>query len=205
MRVVVVDLECGNIRSLSSALTYLGAEHVITADGAELETATHVILPGVGAFDAAMLAMQRFSLVEPMRRFAARDSAPLLGVCLGMQLLFEGSEEGKEPGLGVMQGRSVRLLPDVEAQHKVPHVGFSSVYGYDEKGLFSGLGSSSQFYFTHSYAIPALDRDCNVGFCDHAQQFVAAFQKDRICGAQFHPEKSQSRGLRVISNFLDLA
>ena len=205
MKVVVIDLECGNIGSLSSALTYLGAEHVITSSASALDSATHVILPGVGAFDAAMQAMERLSLIEPLTRYSADRSRPLFGVCLGMQLLFEGSEEGRRPGLGVMQGRSVRLGSDVRSRWKVPHVGFSSVYGFNQTGLFSEFGQSAHFYFTHSYAIPALDDEANIGLCDHAQPFVAAFQRANVCGAQFHPEKSQSQGLRAISNFLELS
>src|SRR5207253_3092094 len=124
---------------------------------------------------------------------------------LGMQLLCESSEEGSLPGLGLMPGRFLRLASSPHSQQKVPHVGFSSVYGYREDGLFTGLGQKSDFYFTHSYALPVLKQDCNAAFCDHVQPFVAAFQNENICGVQFHPEKSQSTGLRLISNFLELA
>lgn len=205
MNVVVIDLGTGNIRSLTSALTYLGATHVVADDPAALESATHAILPGVGAFDAAMQKIAERSLLEPIQRYALEEDMPLLGVCLGMQLLCEGSEEGRLPGLALMPGRFLRLEPDTRSHQKVPHVGFSSVYGYRETGLFKELGRRSHFYFTHSYALPALDGDCNVAVCDHLRPFVAAFQRGNICGAQFHPEKSQSAGLRLISNFLDLA
>lgn len=204
MNVVVIDLGCGNIRSLKSALTYLGVPHATSTNADSLPAATHVILPGVGAFDAAMSAMSDLSLLEPLRDYA-RQRRPLLGVCLGMQLLFEGSEEGRLPGLGVMVGRCVRLTPDPDSRRKVPHVGFSAIAGYRPQGLFNGLGAAAHFYFTHSYAVPALAQASNVATCVHTQPFVAAFQDAHICGAQFHPEKSQSSGLRLLSNFMQLA
>ena len=194
-----------NIRSLTSALTYLGAPHVVTREPDALETATHVVLPGVGAFDTAMRVMASLALVDPLRTHAIRQRRPLLGVCLGMQLLCECSEEGSLPGLGLMPGRFVKLFSSPGSRRKVPHVGFSPVYGYCETGLFKGLGQRAHFYFTHSYALAALDGDCNIALCDHTQSFVAAFQRSNICGAQFHPEKSQSAGLRLISNFLELS
>lgn len=205
MNVLVIDLGVGNIRSLTSALTYLGVNHVVTANMAVFGSATHVILPGVGAYDTAMQMIAKISLVEPLQRYVVEKGMPLLGVCLGMQLLCEGSEEGYLPGLALMPGRFLKLASSSHTQQKVPHVGFSSVYGYRETGLFKGLGRKSDFYFTHSYALPSLDRDRNVAICDHAQSFVAAFQDENICGVQFHPEKSQSTGLRLISNFLELA
>ncbi len=205
MNVLVIDLGTGNIRSLSSTLTYLGATHVVTADPAALRTATHVILPGVGAYDAAMEAVERLSLARPLQEYAVERSMPLLGVCLGMQILCEGSEEGRRHGLGLMPGRCLRLASNGEAHHKVPHVGFSAIHGYRDAGIFQGLGPNAHFYFTHSYALASLDGDSNVAVCDHARPFVAGFQSGMLCGVQFHPEKSQSTGLRLLSNFFELA
>jgi len=202
MKVVVVDLGVGNIHSLSSALGFLNAEHVVTADPAVIPTATHVILPGVGAYDAAMTEMETSGLAAPIMRHACEHKKPVLGVCLGMQLLFQGSEEGKLRGLGILSGAFVKLTS--EGQLKVPHVGFASVYGYRDLSLFQGFGASSAFYFTHSYALMTDPLGANVAYCDHHRTFVAAFQKGNICGAQFHPEKSQSNGLRLLANFLEL-
>ena len=204
MQVLVIDLGIGNIRSLTSALSFLGASHVVSGEASALAQATHAILPGVGAFDAAMEAIGERSMMAPLRDDASERGMPLLGVCLGMQLLCEGSDEGSLPGLGLAPGRCIRLEPDPSIGRKVPHVGFSQVDGYQEEGLFNELGSRSDFYFTHSYALPALEDGSNVGLCGHGKPFVAAFQSGKICGAQFHPEKSQSAGLRLLSNFLDL-
>lgn len=203
MNVAVVDLGVGNMRSLSSALGFLGVPHRITREAADLETASHVVLPGVGAFDAAMRAMNEGALFEPIRAAAVDRQVPTLGVCLGMQLLFEGSEEGGEQGLGLVEGRARRLKADVSKRYKVPHVGFAPVTGYEETGLFSELGCEAHFYFTHSYAVPGLDAP-NIAYGDHTTPFIAAFQRGTICGAQFHPEKSQSSGLRLLSNFFAL-
>jgi glutamine amidotransferase len=205
MKVLVIDLGFSNICSLTSALTFLGVNYAVTANPAALEAATHVILPGVGAFDAAMQKVAKLSLLEPLQRYTAEKKLPLLGVCLGMQLLFDGSEEGSLPGLALTPGRFVRLRSNPHSRHKVPHVGYSSVYGYEEVGLFKGLGPKTCFYFSHSYALPTLDGYSNLAVCDYTQPFVAAFQKENVCGVQFHPEKSQSTGLRLLSNFLELA
>ena len=200
MNVAVIDLGCGNIRSLRSALNFLGVSHQIVTDSVDIVSATHLVLPGVGAFDTAMAAMNRLGLYEPVRMAALSRRLPTLGVCLGMQLLFERSEEGDLPGLGLIEGESTRLTTNAESPYKVPHVGFASVSGYNESGLFAGLGPTAQFYFTHSYAV-SFTKDANVAMCDHARPFVAAFQIENICGAQFHPEKSQSTGLHLLSNF----
>jgi glutamine amidotransferase len=205
MKVLVVDLGMSNIGSLTSALRYLGVTAVVSSDQLAFASASHVILPGVGAYDAAMKRIGALSLSIPLRVHAVEHQRPLLGVCLGMQLLFDGSEEGQLPGLGLVRGRFQKLTSTYQSMHKVPHVGFSPVYGYREVGLLKKLGPKAHFYFTHSYSLPVLDGDCNVALCDHTQAFVAAFQTRGICGTQFHPEKSQSAGLRLLSNFLELA
>lgn len=203
MRVIIIDLGIGNIHSLSSALRFLGAIHVVSADPAVIRTATHLILPGVGAFNAAMREINCSGLGLAILEHARVRRKPLLGVCLGMQVLFEGSEEGDLPGLGLLPGRFVKLASNPVKQLKVPHVGFASVYGYRPTALFRGLGSAAEFYFTHSFAMMVAPAGTNVGYCDHCQPFVAAFENSNVCGAQFHPEKSQSNGLRFLSNFLE--
>jgi len=204
MRVVVVDLGTSNIRSLVAALAYLGVTPVVSSAAADLDQASHVILPGVGAYDAAMASMETLGLAAPLRRHARDQARPLLGVCLGMQLLFDGSEEGERPGLGLIPGRLQLMQPDSHMRRKVPHVGFAALHGFRPDGLFDGLGPRTDCYFTHSYALPAWTADGNAAWCDHSTPFVAAFQAGRVCGAQCHPEKSQSSGLRLLSNFFSL-
>lgn len=204
MQVCVIDLGVSNMRSLTSALSFLGVRFLVTKRGVDLAAASHVILPGVGAYDSAMRSIATLGLSEPLRHHALVRKLPILGVCLGMQLLFEGSEEGQLPGLGIMNGTFIKLRSFSTKGSKVPHVGFSPVYDFKDEGLFSGFRARPHFYFTHSFAMPSVGPACNAALCDHTQPFVAAFQLGNLCGAQFHPEKSQSAGLRLLSNFMDM-
>ena len=202
-KAVVIDMGIGNLRSLVSALDFLGVDNVVGDTKESLQDATHIILPGVGAFDPAMSRLHELGIIENLRASVIEDHKAILGICLGMQLLCSSSEEGEIPGLGLVSGRFQRLIPNIESGHKVPHVGFSEVTGYKQSGLFEGLTNQSYFYFTHSYALGKIDNpEINIAYCSHAHQFVAAFQHGRIAGAQFHPEKSQSSGLRLIRNFI---
>ena len=204
MNIQVIDLGIGNIRSLTSALGFLGVGAVVTSDPATLGAATHVILPGVGAFDAAMESMIRLEFVGPLRTHVLERGAPIIGVCLGMQLLLEGSDEGQIPGLGLVAGRCAKLIADPARHRKVPHVGFASVYGQRDDGLFADIATPSEFYFTHSFAMhEANDLRVNVAWSNHSRPFIAGFQRENVCGVQFHPEKSQSTGLRLLGKFLE--
>lgn len=203
MRVVVIDLGTSNIQSLVSALTFLGVSPEVTTDSSALLRATHVILPGVGAYDPAMERIEELRLAASLKNYAIAQQKPLLGVCLGMQLLFEGSEEGRSSGLGVLKGWFSRLGTQPGDSFRVPHVGFAQIYDYEETGLFKGLESRSYMYFTHSYALPVTGEGGNIALCNHTTAFVAAFQKGNLCGVQFHPEKSQSSGLQLLCNFLE--
>lgn len=201
--VAVIDLGTSNMGSLTSALAFLGVDYRLAVGPVDLLGASHVILPGVGAFDAAMARAHDLNLVSGIRQHAS-SGRPLLGVCLGMQLMFEGSDEGTLPGLAILPGVLRQLHADRERRVKVPHVGFSTIHGHAPTGLFDKLPTDSAFYFTHSFALPTLAGE-NVAWCRHSTDFVAAFHTGRICGAQFHPEKSQSNGLRLLSNFLQLS
>ena len=206
MNVLVVDLGIGNMQSLTSALGFLGLTPSVSSDPAAVADASHVILPGVGAFDAAMEAIDTRGFEAPLHQHALGERKPLLGVCLGMQLLTSGSEEGVRPGLGLISGHVRRLVPSRATHHKVPHVGFSTVRGHQPVGLFHGMQSTVQFYFTHSYGLDRVTGDVemlNATYCDHSVPFIAGLQQNNICGVQFHPEKSQSTGLRLLSNFFE--
>lgn len=203
--VTVIDMGMGNIRSLVSALEFLGASYQVSNSIGSLSHATHLMLPGVGAFDAAMSKLNSSDLAEAIRREVMLNGKPILGICLGMQLLCSSSAEGVLQGLDLVPGRFERLKPDAAMGNKVPHVGFSAVQGHEPKGLFTGLEQGCSFYFTHSFALMVnQDWNFNTSYCLHTQPFVAAFQTEKICAVQFHPEKSQSTGLRLIRNFLTL-
>lgn len=202
----IIDAGIGNIDSVAAALRYLGVEPKLVSTAEGLNGVRHVVLPGVGAFRAGMAALEAHGLVEPLRARARDAKTRLLGICLGMQLLGEHSEEGDCPGLGIIpfQVQRIRATDAAGGTIKVPHVGFSTIYGYRPTGLFAGLEARADFYFTHSFAARQVSDDANVGHTLYGEELVAAFEVGRICGAQFHPEKSQSNGLQLFKNFLEL-
>lgn len=207
MNVMVVDVGIGNIMSVVAALDFLGVDYRTVSEPGPLAEASHLILPGVGSFGAGMAALRAAGMVAPIQEFSTIGQKPLLGICLGMQLLAQHSEEGDCDGLGLIPAK-IQLMSAVsptQAQVKVPHVGFSTLSGFSADGLFAELPESPDFYFTHSYALKELDgTDGNIARCEHGEEFVAAFQFGNLCGAQFHPEKSQTNGLSFLRNFLTL-
>ena len=199
--IALVDYGAGNLTSVRKALSALGAEFMTPAAPAELSDARAVIVPGVGHFAAtgALDDSWREAIGD-----AARAGTPLFGICVGMQWLFEGSDEAPGvAGLGVMKGRIARLAGDAEQRLKVPHVGWNALDFTREARLLQGLDSGAQVYFTHSYAAPVTD-DC-VARTSHANTFAAAVERDNVFGVQFHPEKSGDAGLQILRNFLEIA
>ena len=195
----VVDLGVSNLRSMVSALDYLGAEFHVSDKPSDVERADRLVLPGVGSFDAAVHQMDALGLRQPMQTLCD-SGVPILGVCLGMQLLFEGSDEGTSRGLGLLEGLSVRL--GATPQAKVPHVGFDAVEYPLGSWLESEVGPSEHYYFTHSFAVRSVSEGVSAGVCDYDGGFVAAVERWPIVGAQFHPEKSQASGLKFLLAFL---
>ena len=199
--IALVDYGAGNLTSVRKALSALGAEFVTPEQPSELRGARAVIVPGVGHFAATS------ALDEEWRQTigdAARAGTPLFGICVGMQWLFEGSEEAPGvAGLGVMKGRIARLDGDAEKRLKVPHVGWNALDFTRNARLLRGLDSGAQVYFTHSYAAP-VTTEC-IAATTHANTFAAAVERDNIFGVQFHPEKSGDAGLQILRNFLEIA
>jgi glutamine amidotransferase len=201
--IALVDYGAGNLTSVRKALSAVGMAFQTPSAPSELAGAAGIVVPGVGHFAATARLDQawRATILERVER-----GVPLLGVCVGMQWLFEGSEEAPDtPGLGLLAGRCVRLVSP-EQRVKVPHVGWNSLVPPRPSRLLEGVLPESQVYFTHSYAAPVTD-DC-VAVTTHATAFAAAVERDgecaRIFGVQFHPEKSGDTGLRIIRNFLDV-
>ena len=198
--IALVDYGAGNLTSVRKALASLGARFDTPSAPEALADAAGIVVPGVGNFAATrrLDAPWRSAILRSVER-----GVPLLGVCVGMQWLFEGSEEAPEaPGLGLMEGRCARLVSTERARVKVPHVGWNTLVPPRPSRLLSGIPSASQVYFTHSFAAP-VTADC-VAVTTHATPFAAAVERDRIFGVQFHPEKSAEVGLRIIRNFLDV-
>ena len=200
--IALIDYRAGNLTSVRKALTALGAAFETPTHVAQLANARGIIVPGVGHFASTA------NLDDPWRDTIlqrVKAGTPLLGICVGMQWLYQGSDEAPDcPGLGVLEGRCARLAGDSERRIKVPHVGWNSLQppGAAQSRLLAGVAPGSQVYFTHSYA-PPVTSAC-VAATTHGQEFAAATERDLIFGVQFHPEKSGETGLRILRNFLDL-
>ncbi len=198
--IAIIDLGLGNLFSVQQALKHLRIPSVITADPAVLRDASKLILPGVGNFFKASGRLHESGLVNVLREEVLERKKPILGICLGMQLMASfGEEGGGAPGLDFIPGK-IRLLQTVEKQPRLPHVGWDDVT-HPSSELFAKISPGSPFYFVHSYALFEAAQEWNPAICDYGIPFVAAFQKGPIAGVQFHPEKSQKNGLQMLENF----
>ena len=198
--VAIIDYGAGNLSSVKKALDYLGAESEITQNKNEIMSASHIILPGVGSFGDAMASMQERGLADTVKA-AATSGKPFLGICLGLQLLFESSEESKGvEGLGLLKGRIIEI-PKAEGL-KVPHMGWNSVSVKQKDGIFAGIEEDSYFYFVHSYYLSGAQEDSVAATTEYGVEIQCAVQKGNLCATQFHPEKSGRLGLKLLENFL---
>ncbi|MCD7796888.1 MAG: imidazole glycerol phosphate synthase subunit HisH [Clostridiales bacterium] len=197
--VAIIDYGTGNLSSVQKALDYLGAENEITQDRDKILSASHIILPGVGSFGDAMESMRERGLVDTVKEVAV--SKPFLGICLGLQLLFESSEEspGAE-GLGILKGKIVSIPKDNGL--KVPHIGWNSIKLKQHGGIFDGIDNESYFYFVHSFYLTDADEDAVAATAEYGVEIECAVQKGKLCATQFHPEKSSKAGLQILKNFL---
>jgi glutamine amidotransferase len=194
--IALIDYGAGNLTSVRKGFRAAGAELMTPSHPADLVRASGIVVPGVGNFGAtsALSGGWVTAIGDAVRR-----RVPLLGICLGMQWLFEGSDEAPDvPGLGVIAGRCARL-PQIGGL-KVPHVGWNSLHRPRESRLLDGVAEAAQVYFTHSYAAPLTPEAAAT--CEHGAEFAAAVERDRIFGVQFHPEKSSDAGLRILTNFV---
>lgn len=200
LKIVVIDYESGNLRSVAKALESNGVSPVVTSDPAQLDDADAVILPGVGSGPAAMAALKARSLVGPLREYAA-SGRPFLGVCLGLQLLLDRTEEGDAPCLGIVPG-AVRRLP---SGLKVPHMGWNSVEFQHQHPILSGIPEGSHFYFVHSYYADPQYKTQVAGITEYGTAFCSIYAQANLVATQFHPEKSGRVGLLVYQNFVAMA
>jgi len=200
--IAIIDYDAGNIKSVEKALQKLGADVVITKDAETILTAEKVILPGVGAFGDAMANLKKYGLVEVIQKVVEKKT-PFLGICLGLQLLFERSDEtpGVE-GLGILRGEILRI-PDKD-ELKIPHMGWNSLHLQNHGRLFEGLEEQSYVYFVHSYYLKAEDETIVKATTDYGVNIHASVEKDNIFACQFHPEKSSEVGLHILKNFVEL-
>ena len=201
--IAIIDYGMGNLRSVQKGLERVGAAAEVTRDAARIEAAAGVVLPGVGAFGACMDNLRAYGLVEPVRRVISRGT-PFLGICLGMQLLFEESEEfGPVRGLGIFPGRVVRFADRPGMQ--VPHMGWNQIRKRQDLPHLRGIADGTFVYFVHSYYVVPADPSLAATSTEYGIEFTSAIARDNVFATQYHPEKSQAVGLKILENFGHIA
>ena len=199
----IIDYDAGNIKSVEKALLYLGEEAVITREQEVIRTADRVILPGVGAFGTAMEKLRSYGLEQVIQEVTA-EGIPFLGICLGLQLLFESSEESEGvKGLGILPGQILRL-PEEEGV-KIPHIGWNSLKFPNKGRLFEGISEDAYVYFVHSYYLKAEDEGIVTASSEYGTLIHASVEKNNVFACQFHPEKSSQVGLTILKNFITIS
>lgn len=204
--VSIVDYGVGNLRSVINALEHIGAQAELVSDPAALRKSGKLLLPGVGSYRIAMEQFQASGLADTLMERVTQDQIPLLGICVGMQLLAEhGTEDGGAPGLGLVPGVIDKFDADVmkDSNLKVPHVGFNAVRPTPGSLLFKDMSDKIDVYFTHSFRLAATADDHVGALCTYGVDFVAAVEHEHVVATQFHPEKSQANGLAILRNFMD--
>jgi imidazole glycerol-phosphate synthase subunit HisH len=203
MKIVIIDYGMGNIKSIISALKYIGVDEIVVSNQlSDISSADKIILPGVGSFARAMENIKKLNLDIYLKEAVIVERKPILGICLGMQLMgINSEEEGFNNGLGFISGKVTRFnLKGL----KVPHVGFNQVIFRNNSKLYEGLDNLSDFYFTHSFQMQS-NEDINQATCSYGNEFIVSYELDNIVGVQFHPELSQTNGLKLLDNFIKSA
>lgn len=199
--IAIIDYGAGNLHSVKNALDFLGADSVITGDAGEIRKADKVILPGVGAFGDAMKSLSESGLSETVREVIS-GGKPFLGICLGLQMLFEESEETPNiKGLGIFKGKSVKI-PDTGL--KIPHMGWNSIKLTKDSKILNNIGAEPYVYFVHSYYIQPEDKSIVSAYTEYGERLDIAVEKDNIFATQFHPEKSGDLGMTILKNFVEI-
>lgn len=199
--IAIINYGLGNLGSIANMLKVIGEKSVITADPEKIKAADKIILPGVGAFDAGMSNLAQTGLIDTIKAEAAAGK-PILGICLGMQLLGNGSEEGELPGLGLIDFSCKKFTIPEELNLKVPHMGWDVVEFKKDVPLLKNIEGRQRYYFVHTYHAVAANEENVMMTCDYGYEFACAVCKDNVYGVQFHPEKSHDFGMRLLENFV---
>ena len=207
--IAIIDYDMGNVRSVQKAFEAVGHQAVITRNRQVIADASHVVLPGVGAFGDCMRNLESYNLIDPIHQ-SIHSGKPFLGICLGLQLLFTESEEfGSHKGLNVIAGKVIRFqsktAEDGVGRLKIPHMGWNAIRLKKTSPLLEGLSDGCYMYFVHSYYVAPADEDMVCTATDYGKTFVSSIGRGNIFACQFHPEKSQAGGLRMLKNFGDLS
>lgn len=203
--ITIINYNAGNIKSIQNMLKRIGAKSCISSDATEIEQAEKLILPGVGHFDYGMRNLQESGLIEVLNKKIVTDKVPLLGICLGAQLLGNKSEEGIIPGLGWIDMQVVKFDENKLPKNlKIPHMSWNEIIIKKQSELLAGLNNESRFYFVHSYHMKCNDENDILTNTNYGYEFTSAVEKDNIYGVQFHPEKSHKFGMRLLENFVNI-
>jgi len=202
--IVIVNYGVGNLGSVQNMLKKAGFESVLASDISAVEKADKIILPGIGAFDHCMQKFNESGLRPLVEQKVMEDKVPLLGICVGLQMLMENSEEGTEPGLGWIAGKTIKFKKDVLGNLKIPHMGWTDVKRSKTSDLTNDLGEQPRFYFVHSFHVLPDNPEDVLLQANYGYDFTAAVNHDNIFGVQFHPEKSHKYGMKILENFARL-
>lgn len=201
--ITIVDYKTGNLGSIQNILKRIGEQSVVTSDKDQIANATKLILPGVGAFDTGMRNLIDLDLVDVLNNKVVKEKTPVLGICLGMQLLSKGSEEGELEGLGWIDARTIKFRFEDSIEYKTPHMGWNFIKQYKPSRLLEEMFSDPRFYFVHSYYFKTENPEDILTSTTYEIEFTSAVEKENILGVQFHPEKSHKFGMKLLKNFVD--
>lgn len=201
--ITIIDYNTGNLGSIQNILKRIGSESIVTSDKNRIAEATKLILPGVGAFDTGMRNLMELDLLGILNKKVIEEKIPVLGICLGMQLLSGGSEEGQLRGLSWIDATTIRFRFVDTLEYKIPHMGWNFIKLHKDGKLFDGMYPDPRFYFVHSYYFKAQNESDILSTTTYESEFTSAVEKDNILGVQFHPEKSHKFGMKLLKNFVD--
>ncbi|MBA64828.1 MAG: imidazole glycerol phosphate synthase subunit HisH [Candidatus Marinimicrobia bacterium] len=201
--IVIIDFGMGNIHSVFTQFKKINNDIIVSSSADEIKNAKKIILPGVGYFSKAMEKLNELNLIKILNEKVLIQKIPILGICLGMQLLGKRSEEGHTNGFGWVDAETVRFKSN-NSQTKIPHMGWNNLISFNSESIFKGVSEKDEFYFVHSYYMKTTSNDIILAKTDYGHVFVSAIQKDNIYGTQFHPEKSHHSGRLVLKNFLEI-
>jgi glutamine amidotransferase len=201
--ITIIDYKTGNLGSIQNILKRIGEDSVVTSDKTIISQSTKLILPGVGAFDTGMRNLLELDLVDILNKKVVEEKTPVLGICLGMQLLSSGSEEGSLNGLGWINASTVRFEFEDSQEYKIPHMGWNFITQHKRSRLLDNMYSDPRFYFVHSYFFKANNPEDILTSTTYEKEFTSAVEKGNILGVQFHPEKSHKFGMKLLKNFID--
>lgn len=200
--IAIVDYSAGNTQSIKNMLDFIGVDSIISSNKEDLENSDQFILPGVGHFNHSMLYLKENGLIEILSRKVLHENCPILGICLGMQLLTNSSEESSVNGLGWIEGDTKKFVFNSETHWKVPHTGWCNVDFKDKDGILNQISNPSEFYFNHSYYVSCQHEQHVIATSNYGITFPSVIKKAHIWGVQFHPEKSNSSGIQLFRNFI---